>query len=57
MRALLISHEEAGKPGVVGDILDSRGIETQRHVILGADGKLNLNFPNPAEFDLVVQAD
>jgi len=54
MRALLISHEEAGKPGVVGEIFDSRGIETQRHVILGEDGKLNLNFPDPNEFDLVV---
>lgn len=54
MRALLISHEEAGKPGVVGEILDARGIETQRHVILGADGILNLDFPDPTEFDFVV---
>ena len=54
MRALLISHEEAGKPGVVGEILDSRGIKTQRHVILGADGILNLDFPDPTEFDFIV---
>ena len=46
MRTLLISHEEAGRPGVIGDILESRGIETKRHVILGEDGELNLNFPD-----------
>jgi len=54
MRVLLISHEEAGKPGVVGEILDSRGIETERHIILGADGELNLNFPDPTEFDFII---
>ena len=37
MKALLISHEEAGRPGVIGDILKSRGIETERHIILGRD--------------------
>ena len=54
MRVLLISHEEAGKPGVVGEILDSRGIETERHIILGADGELSLNFPDPTEFDFII---
>lgn len=54
MRALLISHEEAGRPGVIGDLLDQRGIETHRHVILDGDGKLNLDFPNPADFDFIV---
>jgi GMP synthase (glutamine-hydrolysing) len=54
MRTLLISHEEAGRPGVIGDILESRGIETKRHVILGEDGELNLNFPDPSEFDFII---
>jgi GMP synthase-like glutamine amidotransferase len=54
MRTLLISHEEAGRPGVIGDILESRGIETQRHIILGEDGELNLNFPDPTEFDFII---
>ena len=54
MRTLLISHEKAGGPGVIGDILKSRGIETQRHIILGEDGELNLNFPDPSEFDFII---
>lgn len=54
MRALLISHEAAGKPGVVGEILESRGIETERHIILGADGELDLSFPDPTEFDFII---
>jgi GMP synthase-like glutamine amidotransferase len=54
VRTLLISHEKAGGPGVIGDILKSRGIETQRHIILGEDGELNLNFPDPSEFDFII---
>ena len=54
MRTLLISHEKAGGPGVIGDILKSRGIETQRHIILGEDGELNLNFPDTSEFDFII---
>ena len=54
MKALLISHEEAGRPGVIGDILKSRGIETERHVILGDNDELNLNFPDPSGFDFII---
>jgi GMP synthase-like glutamine amidotransferase len=54
VRTLLISHEKAGGPGVIGDILKSRGIETQRHIILGEDGELNLNFPDTSEFDFII---
>ena len=54
MKALLISHEEAGRPGVIGDILKSRGIETERHIILGDNDELNLNFPDPSEFDFII---
>jgi GMP synthase-like glutamine amidotransferase len=54
VRTLLISHEKAGGPGVIGEILKSRGIETQRHIILGEDGELNLNFPDPSEFDFII---
>jgi GMP synthase-like glutamine amidotransferase len=54
MKALLISHEEAGRPGVIGDILKSRGIETERHIILGDNDELNLNFPDPSGFDFII---
>jgi len=54
MKALLISHEEAGRPGVIGGLLKSRGIETERHIILGEDDALNLNFPDPSKFDFII---
>jgi len=54
MNAVLISHEEAGRPGVIGDILKTRGIETERHIILGTDGELNLEFPDLSGFDFII---
>ena len=54
MHALLISHEEEGRPGQIGRVLAERGIEVQRHVILDGDGQSNVEFPDLDNFDFVI---
>ncbi len=54
LRALLISHEEVGRPGQIGRVLADRGVDVQRHVVLNDDGTSNLEFPDIKDFDFVI---
>jgi GMP synthase (glutamine-hydrolysing) len=51
---LLLSHEQATAPAVVGRLLAERGFQLRRHVILPDHGQPDLDFPVLAGVDLVV---
>lgn len=53
-RVLLISHEPEAAPGVVGQILAERGVETVRHVVLADPDAPDTAFPDPTGYDAVI---
>jgi GMP synthase (glutamine-hydrolysing) len=53
-RVLLISHEREAPAAVVGAILEQRGFVASTHVVLDNPAAPNVDFPDPADFDLVV---
>ena len=54
VRVLLISHEPEAAPGVIGELLALRGVETQQHIVLEDPAAPNLDFPEPGEHDAVI---
>ena len=54
MRVLLISHEPQASPGVIGRLLNDRGIETETHIVLEDPANPNITFPDPGNFDAVI---
>ncbi|MBI4940980.1 MAG: type 1 glutamine amidotransferase [Actinobacteria bacterium] len=55
MRALVICHEEAAAPAVIGRLLVERGVDVTQHVVLRADGSPpDTGFPALDGFDLVL---
>jgi GMP synthase (glutamine-hydrolysing) len=55
VRALLICHEEAAAPAVLGRLLVERGVDVTQHVVLAADGSPpDTAFPPLDGVDLVV---
>ena len=53
-RVLLISHEPEAAPGMIGELLTLRGVETHQHVVLADPAAPNLDFPDPGEYDAVI---
>lgn len=55
VRALVICHEEAADPAVVGRLLVERGLDVDQHVVLPADGSgPHTGFPSLDGYDLVL---
>ena len=55
VRALVICHEEAAAPAVLGRLLVERGVDVTQHVVLRADGSApDTGFPDLEGFDLVL---
>ncbi len=56
MRALVIWHDAAASPGLVGERLQDRGYELERLVVVGdvADPVYTGDFPDPHLYDLVL---
>jgi GMP synthase-like glutamine amidotransferase len=55
VRALVICHEEAAAPAVLGRLLVERGVDVTQHVVLRADGSApDTAFPGLDGFDLVL---
>lgn len=44
-RVLLISHEPEAAPGMIGELLTLRGVQTQQHLVLGDPAAPNIDFP------------
>lgn len=53
-RALLISHEPEAAPALIGRAFAARGFEIDHHVVLAGADAPDVDFPNPAEYDVVV---
>lgn len=53
-RALLISHEPAAAPALIGVVLGERGFDVERHVVLADPVRPDTDFPDPRNFDVVV---
>lgn len=53
-RVLLISHEPEAAPGMIGELLTLRGVQTQQHLVLGDPAAPNIDFPDPGEYDAVI---
>lgn len=53
-RVLLISHEPEAAPGMIGELLNLRGVTTHQHVVLVDPGAPNLELPDPGGYDAVI---
>ena len=55
MKALHIHHDANSSPGLIGELVSDRGIDSVRHQVCLQPGSPagNPEFPNPAEFDLI----
>ena len=53
-RVLLISHEPEAAPGMIGELLTLRGVQTQQHLVLSDPAAPNIDFPDPGEYDAVI---
>lgn len=53
-RVLLISHEPEAAPGMIGELLELGGVETDHHIVLGDPAAPNLDFPYPRAYDAVI---
>jgi GMP synthase-like glutamine amidotransferase len=51
---LLISHEPEAAPAIIGQMLRARGVRTDQHVVLVAGHEPDVDFPDPAGYDLVI---
>ena len=56
MRALHVHHDPNSLPGLVGEVLDERGLRAVTHQVCGTPGSPtgSPDFPDPTGFDLVV---
>jgi GMP synthase-like glutamine amidotransferase len=56
MRALHVHHDPNSLPGLVGEVLEERGVEAVPHQVCRTPGSPagSPHFPDPTEFDLVV---
>ncbi len=53
-RILLISHEPEAAPAVVGQVLQERGHDVMRHVVLTDPTHPDTQYPDPTTFDAVI---